>query len=88
MTLDSPLQQLIINKKSGLAESARIPLAQLAAQCADVWPDGTAIDKILFNHFSGVSHCTLLYAWDRNNRIISSMVRADGKNSQWLGSNA
>ncbi len=82
-TQASPLQQLILTKKSELAEFVREPMAKIAAQCSKIWPEGSELDSILGKHIKDIPYCKLLYAWNRENRIVSSMILLDGADDSW-----
>ena len=79
------LQQTILEKKAALADAVSAPLAQLAARCAQVWPEADAIDRCLQEGLPTLTNCQLLYAWDVNGIELSSMVRASGPDPSWRG---
>lgn len=81
----SLIQQAILAKKAALAEAISEPMARLGAQCAGVWPDADALDRLLGNAIAGIPHCHLLYAWDINAIEISSMVQAGRADLSWRG---
>ena len=79
------IQQAILAKKAALAEVVSAPMAKLGDQCAKVWPDAEALDRLLHSAIGTVPHCHLLYAWDLNGIEISSMVQATGADPSWRG---
>ena len=83
----STLQQTILAKKAALADAASVPMAALAARCAEVWPDAGALDHEMQGHIGSIPNCQLLYAWNLDNIEISSMVRPNGLDTSWRGWN-
>jgi hypothetical protein len=81
----SVIQQAILAKKAALADAISEPMAKLGQQCAEVWPDADAIDRLLLKAVETVPHCHLLYAWDVNGIEISSMIQAGTADPSWRG---
>lgn len=79
------IQQVILAKKAALAETVDRPLAALAERAAAVWQDPDALDAVLEAAIGGVPACELLYAWDVNGRVCSSMVGAGSRDPSWRG---
>ncbi|MDH5648991.1 MAG: hypothetical protein OEY67_04980 [Gammaproteobacteria bacterium] len=79
------IQQTILEKKEALAAAIDAPMADLARQCAQVWPDADALDHILQHGIGGVPNCHLLYAWDVNGIEISSLVTGTTLDKSWRG---
>ena len=82
---DSTIRHSVDEKKSMLASVIREPLGALAADCGDVWPDQRQVDEILRQGLASVPHCKLIYAWDRDNRVVSSMIGEQGLDESWRG---
>jgi len=79
------LQQTILEKKAALAETVSTPLAHLAKNLGEVWSDTDAIDSRLQSGLSTLANCHLLYVWDLNGSVLSSMVHASGPDPSWRG---
>jgi hypothetical protein len=79
------LQQALLAKKAALAERLSAPLARLAEACAEIWPEADALDRVLTAHLPEVPNCRLLYAWDLESRVVSSLVQAQGTVPTWRG---
>ena len=78
-------QETILKIKDALADSISAPLAQLAIDCAEVWPDADALDRILGSNVTSIPACHLLYAWNVDNIEISSLVTASEVDTSWRG---
>lgn len=80
---------LIINsieeQKSALSAKLAVPMEQLAKQCAEVWPDKAALDRVLQQGLASVPLCRLAYALDPSGRQISANVAADRLYEQFFG---
>lgn len=79
------LQQAILAKKAALAAAVAPPLDQLADQCAAVWPDPERLDHTLQQAIGDIANCRTLYAWNRDNRVISSLIQPAGGDTGWRG---
>ena len=53
-------QETILKIKDALADSISAPLAQLAIDCAEVWPNADALDRILGGSVASIPACHLL----------------------------
>lgn len=82
---DSSIRHSVDEKKSLLASVVRAPLGELAAECGEVWPDPLRVDEILQRGLVTVPHCKLIYAWGRDNQVISSMISQQGMDQSWRG---
>jgi len=78
-------QETILKIKDALADSISAPLAQLAIDCAEVWPDADALDRVLGDKVASIPACHLLYAWNVDNIEISSLVTATEVDTSWRG---
>ena len=78
-------QETILKIKDALADSISAPLAQLAIDCAEVWPNADALDRILGGSVASIPACHLLYAWNVDNIEISSLVTATEVDTSWRG---
>lgn len=78
-------QETILKIKDALAESISGPLAKLATNCAEVWPDADAIDQRLGSAIGSIPACHLLYAWNVDNIEVSSLVTATETDPSWRG---
>jgi len=80
---------LIINsieeQKSALSAKLVAPMEQLARQCAGVWPDKTALDRVLQQGLASIPLCRLVYAMDPSGRQISANVSAQGLSERFYG---
>ncbi|MCU7878602.1 MAG: PDC sensor domain-containing protein [Candidatus Thiodiazotropha sp. (ex Lucinoma borealis)] len=81
----TPVKQIILAKKDALASSIGEPLSQLAANCAAVWDDVDALDKILLAHIDQITNCEFLYAWDIDGKEISSLILPGQVETSWRG---
>lgn len=81
------IRHSVDEKKTALAEIIQAPLSQLAGDCGEVWADGDKIDVILKRGIESVPQCKLIYAWDRDNQVLSSMVSAKAMDNSWHGRN-
>jgi len=80
-------QETILKIKDALADSIAAPLAQLSRDCAEVWPNADALDKLLGDAIDKIPACHLLYAWNVDNIEISSLVTATEVDTSWRGRN-
>ncbi len=82
---------LIVNsiEEQKLALSARLasPMQQLARQCAQVWPDKSALDHELQMGLASIKLCKLVYALDPSGTQISANVAADKLYENFYGQN-
>ena len=79
------IHQSVEDKKSALALLIRAPLAQLAIDCGKAWHDSEAINKTLQAGMCNVPQCKLIYAWDRDNRVLSGMISENKLDQNWQG---
>ncbi|MBI3546113.1 MAG: hypothetical protein HY081_05910 [Gammaproteobacteria bacterium] len=79
------IQQAILTKKAALADAISEPMGSISRDCAAIWPQADALDRILQDAIKNIPHCHLLYAWDINGIEISSMVQADSIDPSWRG---
>ena len=84
---DSSILHSVEEKKLALASIVREPLGELAEACGKVWPEGGKIDAILKAGINGVSNCKLIYAWNRDNCVVSAMINPQGLDINWQGRN-
>ncbi len=82
---DSSILHSVEEKKLALVSIVREPLSELAAACGEVWPQGGEIDALLQAGLQRVSQCKLIYAWDRDNHVISAMISPQGLDQDWRG---
>ena len=72
---------LIVNsieqQKSALSAKLVAPMEHLARQCAEVWPEKAALDRVLQQGLSTIPLCRLVYALDPSGKQISANVAAD-----------
>lgn len=85
MSANQTIRHSVDEKKAALAKIIQIPLSKLAVDCGEVWPDGSKIDAILKQGVASVPQCKLIYAWDRNNQVLSSMVNEQTLDNNWRG---
>ena len=80
---------LIINsiEEQKLALSAKLvaPMQHLARQCAEVWPEKAALDRVLQQGLATIPLCRLAYALDPTGRQISANVSADALSERFYG---
>jgi len=60
-------------------------MEQLARLCAEVWPDKTALDRVLQQGLDSIPLCRLLYALDPSGIQISANVSAQGLSERFFG---
>jgi len=82
---DQSIRHSVEEKKTTLASLIREPLCELAAACGEVWPDGSKIDAILKAGLPRVPLCKLIYAWGRDNHVISAMISSQASDGDWRG---
>ncbi len=82
---DSSILHSVEEKKLALASIIREPLCELALACGEVWPQGGKIDALLQAGLQRVSQCKLIYAWDRDNHVISAMISPQSLDKDWRG---
>jgi len=70
-----------------MALSAKLttPMEHLARQCAEVWPEKTALDRVLQQGLASIPLCRLVYALDPSGRQISANVSAQGLSERFYG---
>ena len=80
---------LIVNsieeQKSILSSQLAAPMQQLARQCAEVWPEKAALDRVLQQGLASIPLCRLAYALDPSGRQISANVSADALSERFYG---
>jgi hypothetical protein len=80
---------LIINsieeQKAALSAQLVSPMEHLAQQCAGVWPEKTALDRVLQQGLASIPQCRLVYALDPSGRQISANVAADQLYDRFYG---
>jgi len=80
---------LIVNSidEQKLALSAKLaaPMQHLARQCAEVWPEKAALDRVLQQGLASIPLCRLVYALDPSGRQISANVSAQGLSERFYG---
>ena len=76
--MDEILKEAIHHQRIALAEVLSAPLADLAAQCADVWGSREELDIVLSDGLRAVPYCLFLYAMDANGIQISDNVGIGG----------
>jgi len=79
------IQQAVLAKKEALADAIAVPLWAAAGRCAAAWPDADAIDRILSESIRTIPNCHLVYVWNVDAIVISSMVQATGADPSWRG---
>jgi hypothetical protein len=79
------VQETILKIKDALAESISAPLARLADDCAQIWPDADALDDRLGQAIGAIPACHLLYAWNVDNIEVSSLVTGKEVDPSWRG---
>ena len=65
-------------QRTSLAENIKMPLSELATQCAEAWGDREALDIGLKDSFSTVPCCMFLYAVDANGIQVSDNIGHGG----------
>jgi len=80
---------LIVNsieeQKSALSAQLVASMQQLARRCAEVWPDKTALDRVLQQGLTSIPLCRLVYALDPTGIQISANVAADKLHERFYG---
>ena len=80
---------LIVNsiedQKSALSAKLAAPMEHLARQCAEIWPEKTALDRILQAGLPAIPLCRLVYALDPSGKQISANVSAQGLSERFYG---
>lgn len=80
---------LIVNsieeQKAALSAILVTPMEHLAQQCADVWPEKAALDRVLKEGLASIPLCRLVYAIDPSGRQISANVAADQLHELFYG---
>jgi len=71
---DNWLPEAIEHQRAGLSARLAQPLARVAENCAPVWHDPEALDRVLRDSLDAVSPCILLYAVDTDGRQRSANV--------------
>jgi hypothetical protein len=81
----SRIAHSIEQQKSALSAKLVSPMQNLARQCAEVWPEKNALDKVLQQGLVLLPLCRLLYALDPSGRQISANVSAQGLSERFFG---
>lgn len=80
---------LILNsieaQKSALSAQLAAPMQNLARQCAEVWPEKVALDRVLQQGLASIPLCSLVYALDPSGRQISANISAQGLSERFYG---
>lgn len=80
---------LIVNsfeeQKTALTAKLVAPMERLARQCAEVWPDKAALDRVLKEGLASIPLCRLVYAIDPSGKQISANVAADQLHERFYG---
>lgn len=80
---------LIVNsieeQKMALSAKLASPMEHLAQQCAEVWPEKVALDRVLKQGLASIPLCRLVYAIDPSGRQISANVAADQLHELFYG---
>jgi len=79
----SNFKQIVNEKKSNLAAAVRQPLADIATQVAEVWPDVETIDKILIAARDSLPYFHLLYVLKSDGTQLSSGVEPNAVDTSW-----
>lgn len=72
------LKQSIQQQREALADRLADPLAQIARDCAPVWPAREALDKILSENLKKIPNCTFLYALNTDGIQITDNISHSG----------
>ncbi len=75
----------IEEQKAALSAQLVSPMQQLARQCAEVWPEKSALDRVLQQGLASIPLCRLAYALDPSGRQISANVSADALSERFYG---
>jgi len=81
----NPIVNSIEEQKLALSAKLVSPMEKLAQQCAEIWPDKAALDRILSAGFSTIPLCRLVYAIDPAGRQISANVSAHELSERFYG---
>jgi hypothetical protein len=80
---------LIVNsieeQKSALSAKLAAPMQNLARQCAEVWPEKSALDRVLQQGLASIPLCSLVYALDPSGKQISANISAQGLSERFYG---
>lgn len=75
----------IEEQKFALSTKLVAPMEHLARQCAEVWPDKAALDRVLQQGLASIPQCRLVYALDPSGIQISANVAADKLHEKFYG---
>ena len=75
----------IEEQKLALSAKLAAPMAHLAWQCAEVWPQKATLDQVLQHGLASIPLCRLAYAIDPSGRQISANVSADSISERFYG---
>jgi hypothetical protein len=76
--MTASLETSIARQRTALLNMLEEPLSFLAARCAEVWPDRSALDRVLAAGLPTVPHCGFLYVLDAGGVQISDNIAAEG----------
>ncbi len=79
------LKETVSRQRSALAALLEQPLSRLAAQCASLWGQREALDKVLSEQLESVPHCTFLYALDTQGIQITDNISQRGLMPEHFG---
>lgn len=75
----------IEEQKAALSAKLETPMQSLARQCAAVWPEKAALDRVLKQGLASIPMCKLVYALDASGKQISANVAADKMYDKFYG---
>jgi hypothetical protein len=75
----------IEEQKAALSAKLAAPMEKLARQCAQVWPEKDALDRVLQQGLASIPLCRLVYALDPSGIQISANVSAQGLSERFYG---
>ncbi|MDH4285429.1 MAG: PDC sensor domain-containing protein, partial [Gallionellaceae bacterium] len=81
----TPTTSTIEEQKSALSAKLVAPMEQLAQKCAEIWPDKSALDRVLQEGLPSIPLCRLVYAIDPSGTQISANVSAQGLSERFYG---
>ena len=81
----TPNTTSIEQQKLALSAQLSTPMAHLARQCAEVWPEKAALDRVLQQGLASMPLCRLAYAIDPSGKQISANVSADALSERFYG---
>jgi len=75
----------IEEQKAALSAKLAAPMEKLARQCAQVWPEKDALDRVLQQGLASIPLCRLVYALDPSGIQISANISAQGLSERFYG---